>query len=753
MKNNILGKIKMSLDNRHKARLSLSHDVSTTASFGDLQPTCCKLVLPNSNGHVSAKTLVRFGTMLAPTFGRIKAKEYHTLVKMSDLFYNFPFLMAQSQRLNANGAVLNVTEVPNLALGLLSRYCLIGAELTVYVHTSTDASNKTVIYVPKDVNNARNNGSNNNNVQTDIGAFFQNRTDTGSFNGYSGFMFDVGAFTQAWGEANSVWTSQAHNFWIPIKNVDFDGVFGIKKESVLDGNGQPLTVETLKQVPLDKSSICITTEINGRTYTFAFRLGSFGKRMRKQIVATGHQINMTSTAPVHLLGLFADWKAYFDLFAVTLYTSFEVSPLYRFLQWIDQNNYTNLAFAFGWPQLTNFIVELGRMWYTDQQDVISAHVTSTAISPSLGLGSDFIDVDGVAHITEVDNQNGTQVNGHAFIDAVEHGQLDAEYLLRCYKWMNQNTVAGRAVEKRLRAQNLGKYVDQMKSNFIGYHEEQMDIFDVVSQSDTYDSATNTGSMLGEYGGRGLKVYKTKDMSWETDEYAFRVSLLTIVPEAGYLQSIDPSCYCIKKTDFMLDMIDGLGMEASRKTLVCGAENWSSQVAYVAAGSMDDTFGLIPRGTHLKLAHNIANGDFTLRDTRDGYLRYTMDRFIDVGERTCKTVLDQNSYKLVEATRELMPSEVAHASPIYRYPCRYPWMGNFARIFAYQGEPRDDDFYLQLASDPESEALKWELLNNEYDNFIVHSMYNEPYFAPCKPIEETFGTIGDDEKPNASMEKA
>ena len=82
MKNNILGKIKVALGNRNKAHLSLSHDVSTTASFGDVQPTICKLVLPNSNGHVSTKTLVRFGTMLAPTFGRIKAKEYHTLVKM-----------------------------------------------------------------------------------------------------------------------------------------------------------------------------------------------------------------------------------------------------------------------------------------------------------------------------------------------------------------------------------------------------------------------------------------------------------------------------------------------------------------------------------------------------------------------------------------------------------------------------------------------------------------------------------------------
>ena len=49
-KNNMLGKIAMSIKNIGKSRLNLTHDVSTTSAFGDMQATTCKLIIPNSNG-------------------------------------------------------------------------------------------------------------------------------------------------------------------------------------------------------------------------------------------------------------------------------------------------------------------------------------------------------------------------------------------------------------------------------------------------------------------------------------------------------------------------------------------------------------------------------------------------------------------------------------------------------------------------------------------------------------------------------
>ena len=58
-------------------------------------------------------------------------------------------------------------------------------------------------------------------------------------------------------------------------------------------------------VPLDKADLCYTCQINGTTWNFAFRLSSFGKRLRKAIIGCGYQVNLNSGAKVNLLPLFA----------------------------------------------------------------------------------------------------------------------------------------------------------------------------------------------------------------------------------------------------------------------------------------------------------------------------------------------------------------------------------------------------------------------------------------------------------------
>lgn len=757
-KNNLLGKIAMSIKNIGKSRLNLTHDVSTTSGFGDMQATTCKLLIPNSNGVTKSRSLVRFGTMVAPTFGRIKSKEYHMLVPLSDLFTNFAFMLAQSKRASGlNQSVLSPDKAPNMTLGLLSRYCLIGAEVEIYRHLTVDTERATLVVRSTSVAGAENEM---NTVRSNFGGNFDNiiklnQHGSGAFTGYRGTLFNLGAITSAWAHANNIegWDTDNQQIWIPCRNKDLDSLFGIRVEKGLNQQGQLTDIKTLGHIPLEKGSLNLTVDIGGNVYTFVFRLSSYGKRFRKAIISAGKQIDLTSLEHVEVVSLCAIYKAYFDLFGLTLYENYEVTPLYQFCRWVDLFNRSNLDRFFTTDEVFKFMLCLGKMWYTDAQDIVSAHVPSTAISPSLGLGSSFIDVSGTgANITEVDNQQGLNVNGHAFINAVEHGQLDANYLMRLYPWMNKNTVAGAAVEKRLRAQNLGDFVDSCKSNFIGYHEETMQIFDVVSTSDTFKDGE--GSMLGEYGGRGLKIYDSGTNKFSTKEYCYQVSLFTIVPEAGYLQAIDPSSYAIKKTDMLLADFDGVGMEASRKSIVCGARNWSSQCDNGNFGNMDENFGFIPRGSHLKLSHNIANGDITLRDTRDAYLPYTVDKFIDIGERTVTAVGSMAGYDLVQVERELEPLEIPHASLHYRYPCRYPWMGNFTRIFAYQGEERDREFYKELLSSPVSGAMSWEYCSNSYDNFIVHMIVDLQVWSPCKAIEESFETfIEGEEKPNASMEKA
>lgn len=748
MKNNKVGKIAIQTPKQKRSQLNFAHDVSTTAAWGDVQPTTCKLIMPKSSGTIQSKTLVRLAPMVAPTFGRVKAKEYHTLVPISDLTRNGAALLAQA-RVAKGTNVFSPDTLPHMTLGLLSRYCLVGSTVTVYkCMTPNDSQARAVFARPHGLTQQEQFAS-----DLQLSNYFYQNYHSTEFSGYVGGVLDLDLITHNWWIDHALpQQNYAGNLKIPVRNDTVRSFFGTFTRQVARPSGVE-DEEFDDVVPLDKADLCYTCQINGTTWTFAFRLSSFGKRLRKAIIGCGYQVNLNSGAKVNLLPLFATWKAWFNLFGLTLFDNYEVTNLYALCESIDFYNSTGMDTYFNRSEFVRFICDLGNMWYTDGQDVVSAHMPSTAISPSFGLSREFVDVDGNANITEVNNPMGDNENGHSFINNIEHGQLDAEYLKRLYIWVNRNTVAGKAIEKVLRAQGLGDYVDNCKSNFIGYHEELINIFDVVAQADTFRDGS--GSLLGEYGGRGLKLYEGRKNSFTTNEFCYQVSLFTIVPEAGYLQAIDPSVYAYDKLSLFNPDFDGLGMEANRKTIVCGAENWVSEASFDDNRSLDDNFGFVPRYTGLKVAHNIANGDFTLRGTRDAYLPYTLDKFIDVGERLVNQidVGQAGGIYYFETVRGLTPKTVPTSGLNYRFPTRWAWLGNFNRIFANVGEPLDRLFYQRLRDDYVEQSATWEFLVNLYDNFMVHEIVNLQVYSPCKSIEESYETYDEEDKPNARMEKA
>ena len=303
MKNNMLGKISMAIKHMGKSRLNLTHDVSTTAPFGDMQATTCKLIIPNSNGTVKSRSLVRFGTMVAPTFGRIKSKEYHMLVPLSDLFQNFAFMLAQSKRASGfNQQILSPEKAPHMTLGLLSRYCLIGAEVEIYRHMTADTDRSTLVVRTTSVSGAENEK---NQVVGYLGGNLDNimkfnQTAGGVFDGYHGTMFNLGVVTSAWAQEKGLngWINPNQQIWIPCRNKDDFSLFGIRTSHGLNQQGQPTTTKELKHIPLEKGSLNLTISINGGVYTFVFRLSSFGKRLRKAIISAGKQIDLQARKTV-----------------------------------------------------------------------------------------------------------------------------------------------------------------------------------------------------------------------------------------------------------------------------------------------------------------------------------------------------------------------------------------------------------------------------------------------------------------------
>lgn len=179
------------------------------------------------------------------------------LVPLSDLFTNFAFMLAQSKRASGfNQNIISPDKAPNMTLGLLSRYCLIGAEVEIYRHLTVDTDRSTIVVRSTSVSGAQNEMTA---VRNGFGGNFDNvlkvnQHGSGVFTGYRGSMFNLGFITSDWAHSNNLdgWDDANQQIWIPIRNKDLDSLFGIRVNKGLNEQGQLTDVKTLEHIPLEK---------------------------------------------------------------------------------------------------------------------------------------------------------------------------------------------------------------------------------------------------------------------------------------------------------------------------------------------------------------------------------------------------------------------------------------------------------------------------------------------------------------------
>ena len=738
MNNQKLPEIAMSKSGHKRSRFNFSHDVNTTADFGSVQPAQVRSVVPYSKMSVSTRSLTRLAPMVAPAFGRLKLKLYHEFVAMKDICRSFDAVMSQTPQYSvSDGSVSYKSTFPNINLKLLTFLTLIGAKVTLYKLDGLGG------YVSFDQNS-------NASVVTEF---------TTAANSYLGIGYiSSDQVTGNTGDTRMVITGAqfgTSKLNVPLCNAaDTFDVNGINYNRQIDLGYVNLSGQNGNNaVPLESADYVFEFDAqDGKIFAAAFRLSSVGKRLRKIFIGCGYQMDLGAGPNVNLLPLFAYFKAYWNLFGLTQWQNWETTSLSKLIDFLVANdisgfvnaNFSDATFGTEFVALwMAFVRDLCFTFYTDNVDYVSSHLPSTAISPTTA-DMPFVDVNNADNVTEVDNAgaaDGTPssaVNGHSFISQLEHGELDSEYLKRLYKWTNRNTVIGRKIGEILRAQGLGKYVDSCKTDFIGYTDDYITISDVVSTADT----GSTGKLLGEYGGRGLQLTEGKTFTYETDEFGYWITLMVVVPECGYMQQLDPSVLALKKFDLPNPEFDSMGYEARSKRIVQGARDWN--YSKNANGVLDATFGYAPRYFGFKFSPNVNNGDVTLRGTRDNYLPYTLDKFIDMGSPrlVSKTGLVQYKYE-----RQLTPNDLPIAGNAYRFVGRYPWLGNFNRIFANVGEPLSGHA-IHFAD----ASLDWWFANN-YDNFLISSVFNVIGWCPMIAVEDSFETEDEEGKSDMKVNKA
>lgn len=753
--NNVFGKVVVDTAGHKREKFPLNYQNSTSMDFGEVQPLGCTLLKPQSHTTINGKHLVRLDPMVAPSVGSIKQKTWHHFVGMSELSRKFSAFLTKS---TVTGAANNPLFVPGNMLYAntcdISALCLIGADYSIYVwdaNTSTDADDPSSIWQLLASNDSGQ-------VRTDIRDWLNNYvfTPNGSmpscFPGFRGGIVNLNKLLGAQYNVNAK---------LPCGRESVDEFFN--RPLPFDASSASTGYE---EVPLNSPDYVVRQNMTvyGRSYKLAvaIRLSAFGKRVRKFLIGCGYRINFLMSKNRSLMPLFATYKAYFDTFGLTLWNSWESSYAKLILERFDSNVQTSFGLDstnVNDQYFMRFVYDIGNCYATEEYDYISAHQQHDVEPRSFGTDPDrtrgFVNnivldtpgsTNGRSGIGQDRNVNiNSSETGHVYINRANHTQVDADLLKILYKWTNRETVAGKRIAELLRAGGYGKYVDEQKSNFIGYEELSIDIVDINATADGVNTQVGVNSALGEYVGKGVGVTKNEDrktFSFDNDEFGFWVTLSAIIPESGYCQGFDPKTEAISPDDFYSEDFDAVGFELESKDIVLGETPWQNPLDSNEVAAYSSTFGGVPRHTRWKVKQNIVNGDIDLKSTRTGNLPFMLDKFISLGDRDCVLVSGPGAtFKTYRAIKGLGVDTLPVAGEPWRYLNRYQWLNNFVRIFADFG---NDAARFQKVMSGALSPQNYEYVHYQKDHFQVFNWFDFVTYSGMKPIAESYGTTDDND---------
>lgn len=511
----------------------------------------------------------------------------------------------------------------------------------------------------------------------------------------------------------------------------------------------------------------VTSFFDGKKIRVVFKLSSFGKRLRKVLIGLGYDVNLQNSDSVSLLPLVAFYKAWWDSYAPQRYMNFYETPCWKMIQAsIQTSNSTQFLNAFNslpsnpiTEYFRQFIADLGTCFATEKMDVISAATdkyygqTNTTTDSSSGitdiesristLTRELINIgsynttagavnsDGslntaimpgsAATVQNLSNQLGLLLNTNNTNQYAQISQPMLDALKSSYVMINKTSVAGMDLEQILRVLGFGDYVEQCKGKFINASASPIKISDVVA------TAATSEAKLGQYGGRGLGVDGFQ-FSFNAKNHGYLIVLSSIVPESGYINAPSVENEAISFEKLYNPEFDGLAFEAIQKKNLVGSPLIGDRYYRL-------TFGFLPTYTQWKFMSNKANGDFSLNSRKNSMMPYTLDKYLPIDEPSVYRVEEANGH--AGSTCELCspPFDYSHlptAGEDWRYINKFPWNGNYNRIF----NAEDDGLEWSVFS-PNNNAFLY--CSFEYDNFMCHNVFTVTYWAHMKPIEDSYGT--------------
>lgn len=604
-----------------RSKSNLSFDCSTSANFGDIQPTMCRVMVPGQSNHVKVHSSVRLASMPLPSFGRLHLKHYHAFVPYSSLWEQMSAYLSQ-QHYNTGTLRFIPGQIPMFFVRAFW-----AAIIRKYSYISI---------VPKDdVNNPLvwdgNMSINENNAkinavlefirqhQRDLLYFGKIKNDSvfsyQSFNSftsesefddslggfvfgnwiYRGNLYGSSPITAPWNNFKELNTSLAEGSQYSIGSVGLTGADFSEELMQTDSSG---------------------TNLVSSGYILCYKLMPCAKHLRKIVIGLGSQFNPHNIEdePENIFKLLAYYKTWFEYFRPLREISFTDTNCYKLIKYLSDNQVNDVTVTsniFLYELFGNFVDDLMNDTY---YYLPSDYFSMSTLSPQYGNSDNNTSIDVIIGNDPYDGTSSVNISHDNYIGSVEDSgdgvyPIAVKLAQKLLTFVNKNTVIGRSIREYIRV-HYGVFEDQaLDSNGIvrlGVSDVNIQIYNVTS------TAPSSDGFLGEYAGIGMGKDSSEKFDYTAKEFGCWICLSVVVPQSGYYQGTLPENKYKNRFEWFTPEFDALGYEVlSRSEImdnyIASSENWSPSRQY----EPNDSFGFVPRYSNLKIGRNIVNGDLSI----------------------------------------------------------------------------------------------------------------------------------------------
>lgn len=469
-------------------------------------------------------------------------------------------------------------------------------------------------------------------------------------------------------------------------------------------------------------------------YIYCFRFTNAARRLRSILVGLGYTYDIDVDDTLDATPLFAFYKAYYDSYAPSRDSSWTQTACFRLVNFIFDYNVVSIGNFFSdslsgiytdsiRKSAFQFLDDLLNCWYVEPLNYVSAHrlhsgsnTAADAYNPN--------ELDSEDSFTEPLVYDSAE---NALPVLAESNAISLRQVLKLTRFITKDSVIGQKISTWLKA-HFGANVDNSifkDSTNIATTRVNCSINDVFSTSDTLSE--NGGETLGAYAGKGLG-FDNSGFDFTAPTFGYVICLSCIVPDANFFQGYDPTLFAITPDQRPNADLDAFGYEATPLASIQPLNDIS--LSQRAVNLNKKSFGFVPRYSSFKTRKDIINGDMSRRGSINGFAPYYLDKIL-TSQLVDATEVSKDVYTIIDRS-----SALPLATESWRYTCRFPWLGNYNRIFSSNN-------YAPYALVEDSDTDNYYTEQIIDDLFIVQSVFDMRLVNCLKPMSESYDTFDDD----------